>query len=44
MQKKLKKIIIVAGLCFLLFLTLPTIANYSSEKDMQRLERILNAP
>ncbi len=44
MQKKLKKIIVVVSVSILLFLTLPKIANYTAEKDVQRLEQILNAP
>lgn len=44
MQKKWKKIVIVVSASILLLLTLPKIANYTSEKDVQRLERILNAP
>lgn len=44
MQKKWKKIIFVGCALILLLLSLPQIANYTSEKDVQRLERILNAP
>lgn len=42
MSKNWKKIIIIVCVAFLLFLTLPAIVNYSNEKDMQKLEKILN--
>lgn len=42
MRKKWKKIIIVVCTSILLLLTLPAIANYTSEKDVEKLEQIIN--
>lgn len=42
MQKKWKKIIFIGCVFILLLLSLPRIAEQSSEKDVQTLEELIN--
>lgn len=42
MSKKMKKIIAVICTSILLLLTLPTIVDYTNQKDLEKLEQLIN--